>query len=669
VPAAAAPVAASGSAPPPTAAAGAAVVTTTTTVAPAAAPTAPTEVAWDLLHRRYNTWSGPTGGLFLLDGRAGEPGAIRVQLGLDGFVGSNILLEGDHISVSEQSLSLSGTVTENLELFAALANRTANETRPDHRTLDSIGDVSLGGKLGTQLSDVVDVGADLRLTFLNKVGGGGFDWGATSVWLRSALGIDLQRMEKPVPLIFRFNAGYLLDNSSVTIRGTENDRYEQVVGAQAKSDEVRHLINRFERLAMGVNRIDRFTFGAGAEVPLELAKQFYMHPIVEWQLGLPVNRQKYDCPFVASDPLAGERNAPQGDDSCYERSPSVMPMNLTLAVRVVPPVRGLSALLGVDIGLTGTDKFVRELQPNLPWRFMFAISYDYDARPAPPPVQPPPVAAVIAPAPVVVNGRVRGLVTTPDGQPVADARVRFTEQPLLTALATGADGRFVSEPLTPGAVALEVSHPDYEPTQCAAVLLPGAGDAEVRCTMTPKPLYGKLQGQVLDAWGAPVAGARVILSGPSNAMAVSDARGAFSADQLSPGSYSLRVEAAGYFVRNSRADIEARSTSLLSPSLTRKPITPSVTISGHTMDAPALTFKTDTSTELNSAALESIAEIADYMLTRTDLYLQVQGYGTDAVASARALLIKQRLVEAGVAESHIEAVGGGKNRVRLTLHE
>jgi outer membrane protein OmpA-like peptidoglycan-associated protein len=107
----------------------------------------------------------------------------------------------------------------------------------------------------------------------------------------------------------------------------------------------------------------------------------------------------------------------------------------------------------------------------------------------------------------------------------------------------------------------------------------------------------------------------------------------------------------------------------LNPSLARKPIAPSVTMSGNSLDAPALTFKTDTSTELSAAALESIAEIADEMLARSDLYLRIQGYGTDAVASSRALLIKQRLVDAGVPESHLEAVGGGTRRVKLTFHQ
>ncbi|HEX4353757.1 MAG TPA: carboxypeptidase-like regulatory domain-containing protein, partial [Polyangiales bacterium] len=498
-----------------------------------------------------------TGGLYLLDGRNGAPGAVRAQLGIDGFGGSSVFVQGDHVTVSNQSLSLSVTATDNLEFFATLNNRAANETRPDNRSLDAIGDVSIGAKVGARLGQVVDIGGDLRGTFMDKVGGGTFDWGATSLWLRSALSIDLQRLDRPVPFIARFNIGYMLDNSGVLVRSTENARYDALNTSTAKGDEVLHLINRFEREAMGINRLDRFTFGAGVEVPLELAKQFYLHPIVEWQLGLPVNRQDYDCPFVASDPRAGKRATT--DDSCYERTPSVIPMNLSIAARIVPPVRGLSALIGVDIGLTGTNTFVRELAPNLPWRILFAVSFDYDARPLPPPtvVAPPPVAAVVAPV-VALNARIQGVVATPEGMPVVGALVHFTDREL-TTLSTGADGRFVTEPLPPGPVTMDVTAPDYQPGQCSAVVPEGGVAAEARCTLTPKPLVGKLQGQLLETTGAPVSGARVIISGPTQALELSDDRGNFVADQLVPGGYTVRIEAGGYFIKLMRIDIVAHA--------------------------------------------------------------------------------------------------------------
>jgi hypothetical protein len=631
----------------------------------AAVPASPEPpLAWDLLHRRYNTWNGPTGGLFLLDGRAGVPGAVRVQLGLDAFGGSDYLHQGDHIEVAGQTLSLSATAHENFEFFAALANRSSTQTRPGSVSLDALGDVTLGGKFGGRLGSVLDLGADIRMILVNKLAGGGFDWGATNLWLRSALSVDLQGLAKPVPFVARFNIGYLFDNTAQLVSDTEDTRFRRLSDAAPRADETRQFVNRFERLANGVNRLDRFTFGVGFEVPLQLAERFYLHPIAEWQLGLPVNRQNFDCPFEAGTPKIGTKDSVV--DGCYERNPAVLPMNLAFGVRVVPPVRGLSALVGVDIGLTGTSKFVRELAPNLPWRILFAISYDYDARPVEPQVIVQPAAAASAVLPATALGRVQGIVSSSDGAPISDARVTFTDR-VLTALATGSDGRFASEPLTPGPVALQASHPDYEPGSCSAVIAEQGGDTGVRCTLAPKPRVGKVQGQVVDGSGGAVTGARVMFSGPTNNLFITDTQGAISADNLLPGVYSVKVEAGGYFMRQLKANVEARSTTLLSATLTRKPITPSIQVRDDAVVAPSLRFQGESS-ELDGSSLGAVAEIADLLLNRSDLYLQVQGYGSDAIAMARALVIKQRLVEAGVPEIRIEAVGGGKHAMRFVLH-
>ena len=658
-------------APPPAAPPPAAEVPPPAAAAPAASAQPPAAepveepLDWDLGHRRYASWNGPTGGLYLLDGRAGEPGAVRVQLGLDAFSGKDFLQNGDKIEVAGQTLALSITAHKNVEFFTTLANRSTSQTRGGASSLDALGDITLGAKFGGKLSNLIDVGADLRGIFPNKAGGGGFDWGATSLWLRSGIGFDFQSLPKPVPFISRVNVGYLFDNSAQLVSDVEQSRYERLSSGTPKADETRHLVSRFERLGAGINRLDRLTFGVGFEAPLRLADRFYLHPIAEWQLGVPVNRQNFDCPYVVGTPNIGTPRS--GEDSCYERDPGVVPMNLALAVRVAPPVRGLSALLGVDIGLTGSNKFVRELMPNQPWRVLFALSYDYDARPQEQPVATAPVAATPF-ASMALRGRVEGIVSTSDGTPIADARVNFLDR-TLTSLATGPDGRFTTEALDPGPVSLQATHPDYEPGTCSAVIAPSAADVGVRCTLMAKPLIGKVQGQLLDGSGNPVSGARVQLIGPSSTLLTSDARGAFSADNLSPGTYLLRIEAGGYFMRQVNATIEARNTALVNATLLRKPITPTIQVKADAIVAPGIKYSGE-STELDAAGLAVVAEIADLLLSRSDLYLQIQGYGaTDAVAMTRAYTIKQRLVEAGVPEIRIEAVGGaGRTSLKLVLH-
>ena len=62
-----------------------------------------------------------------------------------------------------------------------------------------------------------------------------------------------------------------------------------------------------------------------------------------------------------------------------------------------------------------------------------------------------------------------------------------------------------------------------------------------------------------------------------------------------------------------------------------------------------------------------MAELAELLQARPDLNVRIQGYGSALVARPRADLIKKHLVALGVAESRIEALGGGKNAMRILL--
>jgi len=625
---------------------------------------------WDRAHRRYSTWYGPTGGLFLFDGRASVAGAIRVQLGLDGFTADDFLNTGDNIELSNQTLALNVSATQWLEIYATLANRSAHQTKPAPvRSLDTLGDVSVGGRAGIPLGGLFDFGVDLRVSLTNQTGGGGFEWGATSVALRTALSMDLERLANPIPLLFRLNLGYLFDNSAAVVEPTENARYNRLSSPADKADETEHLVSRFERYAMNVNRLDRLVGGVGVELPLKVAESFYLHPIVEWQIGLPINRQSYDCAYVVDTPDIGTNKSDV--DSCYERDMASLPMNLGFGVRVVPPVRGLSAVLGVDIGLLGTTTFVRDLAPNTPWRVLVGFSYDYDARPQPSGTQYVPVEVQGDDKPVVAaanTGRVQGSVATADNRAIANARVRYIGLPL-TDMITGDDGHFVTEPLQPGPATLEVSHPEYETARCSATIAANGGDVPLLCTLKASPVVGTVNGQVSEGAGLPVSGARVILSGPTNSLLLTDAQGAFTLSDLPAGSYQLRVEAGGYFIQLSSFTIDKRGKLPITVTLRRKPIAPTISYVGDTVEAPTIQYATDTATVPLASSQAAIAEIADLLLSRPDLYLQVLGFGpTNEVGLARAQVIRQKLIEAGVPANHVDAAGGGITKMRFVLH-
>jgi hypothetical protein len=626
------------------------------------------KIAWDLLHRRYNSWNGPTGGIALIDASTGVPGAVRIQLGIDGYSGSDYLLKNDEIDFRGQTLSISFTPLNVLELFATLSNRSLSRPEPDGRTLDSLGDLALGAKFAGQLAPALWLGGDLRALLGGNVGGSGQAWDSTSVGLRAAFTVNLTELKKPIPLVGRINVGYLFDSSANLVSDEENRRYRDLSDPASKNDESRQLVDRFERLAFGVNRLDKLTIGAGVELPLQVAEDFFLHPIAEWQFGIPVNRQDYDCPFFEEDPNSGKPST--NNDSCFERHSGTAPMNLLIGVRVVPPLHGLSILLGADFGLTGTDRFVRELTPNLPWRLFLAFSYDYDARPAPEkivmvqaPVAAQPLAAVVVP-----TGRIQGVVATMQGGPIAGAIVTFTDR-AVTALSTGPDGTFVTEGFASGPVSIQVTHPDYETGLCPAAIPPTGGDVGLRCILAPKPLLGELKGRVTDAWGVAMPGARVAVTGTGTAGALltTDADGEFTAASLAPGSYELRVEALGYFSRKSQAVITARSTTRVEVGVMKRPSKPQITLRpDNGVDAPSLLFAGE-SIELSTSGEQSVAELAELLQARPDLSVRIQGYGSEYVARPRAEVVKRRLIAMGIEDHRIEALGGGKNAMRITL--
>lgn len=640
----------------------------------AAAAEAAEALPWDLLHRRYNTWGGPTGGLFIVDPSNGEVGSVRLQLGFDTYSGNGFLLAKDHVEQDGQTLSFSWTAGKIFEVYAALGNRGTSTSKDPlvsltakggPNSLSSQGDATLGGKVGGKIAPLVYFGGDLRATLANQVGGGGIELDATSVGLRSALSINLQELAKPVPFVARFNLGYLFDNSAKLVGGTEDNAYARLNTAAApRADETRHLVNRFERYAMGTNRLDRFSIGVGFEVPVQAAERFYLSPIAEWRLDIPVNRQGYDCPNIKSGTAWGSVGSVGSvQDGCYERTPgSALPMNLALGVRAIPPIRGVSATLAVDIGLTGTSTFVRELAPSAPYRVMIALAYDYDARPPEKVIVEVEKKVQAPPAPA---GRIQGTVVSSEGLPVAGAVVAFADHDV-SAMATSSDGHFVSEEFGPGEVVLAISHPDYDDAQCGALIPEAGGNVEAHCTLNAKPRVGKLNGRVIDAFGSPVISARLQLTGPTTSSATSDVRGTFEVENLPAGEYTLRTQADGHFVRLSKVSVQARTTTTTDVTLMQKPATASVSVRGTSISAKAIKF-VGNSTDLDAAGAQAVAELADLLLTQTQINIRIQGYGDDAVALSRALLVKQRLVDAGVPEGRIDALGGGTGRLVITI--
>jgi outer membrane protein OmpA-like peptidoglycan-associated protein len=633
------------------------------TAAPQAAPPpAPEPLPWALTHRAYNTFEGSTGSMFIVDPGMAQPGAVRLQLGLDTFSGSDFLYKGDSVDQDRQFISASWTALEYLEIYGSVQNRATFADKPAQNSLHALGDSAIGAKFGKSVEKIWRFGGDARFLVQNNVGDKGTLLDATSIGLRGSAALDLQGLPQPVPFIARLNADYYFDNSAKVLSDTENLRYSRLTNPLPKINETRNLVTRVERFGLGVNRVDMVTLGVGVEVPLALAKDFYLYPMADWRLGLPVNRQGYNCAYHSKDTTRGT-NAPGADDTCLNDAGfDAWPMLLAVGARVAPPVRGLSVLLGVDIALKGSSTFVRELAPPPPFRVLIALGYDYDAQPPPPPPPPPP-----APPPPPPLGTVLGQINDQtSGQAIAGAIARLVGSER-SALASDATGRFVVPGLPPGEVEVELSHPEYESRRCATSVPVSGGEVVLTCTMTALPTGGSLRMTLRDQFGAAVPNASVQVSGPSIATAISNAAGELLVTNLVPGDYGARIESAAHFVHLLRFSVEKRQQTVMEVALIRKPVVSDVQVQGQEIRLSKLKFEKD-SAALAPDAAESLAELADYMLRDPATHrVRIQGDGGDTLALTRALAIKQRLVDAGVPDARIEAVAEPAKKVTITV--
>lgn len=425
--------------------------------------------------RTHNSWFGPTGGLHVVDAGSGLPGSFRLQLGFEYFGTTDWLSPGDEHGYAGGALSGSWTLTDYLELYGSLSNHASWNNHGDRDTggpmlLQVLGDSMGGAKLWHRPIPWFAIGGDLRLIFLNTIGGIGT--GAVSVGLRGNATADLRKLDSPSPVILRFSMDYLFDNSAKLVEEHEQAVYDRLSEPMPIEDEERHFAIREERFGLGINRTDMFTFSLGGELPLRADEGLYFHPLLEWQLGIPVNRQDFNCLVVTTDSGAG------GKDGCLDiQGLAAFPSSLTIGLRVFPPVNGLGLLLAADIGLTGTDVFVRELAPNRPWALLAGLSYAYDTAPRAAAGEPVEVIReVVRTEAPPQKARVRGLVVESGlGDIIVGAIVNYpgTE---FTPQATDAQGRFTSYGLDPGDVQVEVTHPDYESRVCI-VAIPQVGGA------------------------------------------------------------------------------------------------------------------------------------------------------------------------------------------------
>lgn len=641
----------------------------TTAVGASAASATASDASSDERLRAHNTISGPVGGLRVVDAGSGPVGTFRLQLALEFFRARSFLYDGDRHGFFAGTLSFSWTPLRFLEVFASIANSASrNESSVRNELLMTLGDTVVGAKGFHAILPWLTVGGDLTIGLLNSVGDVGLVLKGTSFGLRANATADLRALPKAIPLIARLGTQYVFDNSSRLVADVEASRYARLGSDRPPEDEFRHLLRRDERFGLGIQRTDTFRIGLGFEVPLTVARDVHVAPILEWNLGIPVNRQGYDCLFIAEAARA------PGDDGCLDVSGfAAFPQTLTLGARVLPPVRGLAVLVGADVGITGVRTFVRELAPTAPYRIMLGLAYAYDTQPPAPVIVEAPTSPAVAPPPV--EGKIDGVVVEAGTEAaVADAVVEFPGRELSPILADSS-GRFLTYAFPPGSVSMVVRHPEYETGACVGTIPESERAAPtrtaVRCELVALPKFGRLEGRVVSEGGGAVVGASVELVGPESHRLNTDAAGRFRLESLAPGAYEARVDADGHLLALQSFEVTPRETASPAITLVPRPSDGAVRLRARQIVIrKQINFATD-SADILSSSDGLLSEIADVILRNPQLrVIEIQGHTDDRgtvehnmdLSQRRAESVMNALVGRGVAPARLEARGYGPTR-------
>jgi outer membrane protein OmpA-like peptidoglycan-associated protein len=265
------------------------------------------------------------------------------------------------------------------------------------------------------------------------------------------------------------------------------------------------------------------------------------------------------------------------------------------------------------------------------------------------PIQMEPVAA----------GRTDLLVRIrdPDGKPVPGAKIDVAGQVATTA---GGGSALLSD-LSPGAVSVRVSAPGFEPTTLETEIDEGSEERFAELAWIPR----SLEVSVTDPDGKPV-DAEISLVGPEDRPVVRTGPDGLETLSLRPGAW--QVIAATEALGPSRADVAIGAE----PTKVALKLEPTrVEVTGATVTLKEqVPFDFDRAT-LRSDSAPILRQVANTLLSRPGLIkVEVQGHTDDlgtvaynqALSQARAEAVLRALVDLGVPQEKLVAVGYGNQR-------
>ncbi len=611
--------------------------------------------------------------------------------------------EATHVS---GDIGISATPLSFLEAYLGVHTSASSDSLGSPKLLQVLGDTNFGVKAFMPHEDdqIFTAGGSAEVWLLNGTGAVGID--NANFNLRGLATVDLNNKKKKedrIPLRAHLNLGYTFDQSGKLVESIENQQG--------------HRITRIERFGLGINRVDSFTIGVGAEGMFDIVR-----PFLEWTIDVPVNRQDHVCDNLLR--AAG--------DECLGNAAgfSTTPSRITLGARVYPWLEGLALLAAIDIGTGATSSFIEEVVPEMPWNLHFGLAYAVDTqprveirrveakRPPPPEVQK---------TPQIILGTV---VEKGSNTPIPDAQVRFDGR-AITGMITLADGTFRTPDLDPGTYTFDVSATGYRDGQCSATIgfatpgapvygapgqpaapgqppgyappadqsgaapygappqqpgvpagapgVPGAPSgpppaATVVCELEAQPKVGNVNGQLRDAeTSGAVGGASVKITdkiGRSLSL-TADAAGSFRFENVPPGPVTIAAEAPGYLRAVTEIEVKPRSDVVAQIALTKRPAHPNVVITDKELKLKKEVHFQHDSAEILPDSMGIIEEAADMLRTHTEIgSVEIQGHTDDSgtpeynmrLSAERANAVREALIRDGVEPNRLTARGYGQEK-------
>lgn len=658
--------------------------------------------------RRMTTLSGSTGLHRVSEASSGAPGTFRMNLMGSYFARNNFLctrsancsdpvtrqvLDGDQVRHSDAVLMISATPLPFLEAFFSIHNSATRNSNGVPELLEVVGDTQMGlkGFLPEEPDRIFGFGAETNLHLVMGTGGVGPVGGATSLAIRGLASLNLDNRtneEDRIPVRLHLNLGYKIDNSAVVVRDLEQTERPEGRGEP---------IERTERYGLGLSRVDAFQIGLGGEYINP-----YVRPFLEWTMDVPVNRQGYVCNIQSAEVRGDEC---LGVAAGFATSPSRM----TLGARAFPwQASGLALNLALDLGTSGTKRFLEETVPEAPYTIWFGLGYAVDTVPPPPTTIE--VATPGADGTPEVRRYIAGtVVEAKAGAAVPHAIIRYDGVPM-TGLVANADGQFISQDLPAGQYSFKVfaeqfregtcsvTIPEVVDTAAPAPVSPSMEDAEegatgatisaespymedaytmmvpLKCQLEEMPQVADITGLLVDSVsGGPVADAKVRITDKLNrSLELNvDSTGSFQFRNVPFGPARLTVSAPGYLTTVAPIAIESRDPLKPHVLLNPRPQNLDVEVGRKTITLGKPIEFVNGQPQVTVDSMVMVEQLAAALLENSELEgVEIQVHTDDSgspsysrrLSQQRADAVVEFLVQLGVPQRRIRGKGYGPDQ-------